>query len=610
MLAMVASYSLEKEKLLNAHWSFLGWFFLVISSLLYTLKRDRSINLRLKPPLTPRELFLLFAGSLALILFYQRGVDSWRYAFIGDEYGFLGYAISLIKKPFNEASVLEASGYAEFFPMLLSWWQALFLYLFGEHNGAWRLSVATITASGLIPFYLLLKQLLQRTPADSSKHVGRSCIYFIPVALVAITSLFLTEFTVVWAKIGKPHAVFLPPSLFAAAAITLGLNRRSDFYIFLSGMLAGLGTYLSSLSPILALATCGALLITLEFKPSRHELLLSVKEILRYSLILSAGFLIVAAPLLVQFDFWQNMFEVNITSTEAERNSGMFWAKLISAVMLPLEFRTGIHFMLGNPVDVVLALLIILGVTTSRLIGWRPICFALLLHLEFSLLAGALSKYHYPPESRMMVIMFPLAILAAFGFTKFSDLILNSLNRKSGRSAQLSFSLIICLWIASYHMVKLEDYNPYFHQLDSSMAILKEIQESDDPRGDYWLFASPLINRQPLQFFSQYFAPNFLIRSFKNDTEGLSQMKQILSEYKVDEGAGISPNIPIPSAILIEEQDSLKDDVLQMAQARGVKILSFKAWGLSPRRRDLANPLADSILPLIKLLEARGRVPE
>lgn len=605
IISILAAYLLEQLKILNSLWVFVGWLALNFTSLLYLRRLDLKTYISLRIPLSKRELFLLLAGSVALVLFYQRGVDSWQYAFIGDEYGFLTFAISLLNKPFAEASPLEASGYADFFPMLLSWWQALFLYLFGEHNAAWRLSVAVITASCLIPFYILFKLLIQSNSPEVQPKGLPNYHSFPSTVLVAITTLFLSEFTVVWAKIGKPHAVFLPPAIFASSAAILGIRNRSHFYLFLAGVFAGLGTYLSSLSPILALAACGTLLITLELKISRTQFFGSLKTISIDLFIITSAFLIVAAPLLVQFDFWQNMFEVNLTSEEASRNSKMFWAKLISAVMMPLDFKTGIHFMSGNPVDVISALLILIGLTTAKFVGWRALGFAVLLHLEFSLLAGGLSKYHYPPESRMMVAMFPLALLAAFGFIGVCNLdrdtIITPPRPHLNKAFKMVLSIIISAWIAIYHWVKLEEYNPHSQHLNSSMAILKSIQQFDDPRRNYWLFASLSMNRQPFEFFSQFFNPNFALRSFSNDHVGLLQMRKLIAD-------GLSDNRTqdLPSAIIIDGNDPLKEEVVASARAHDINILSFNPWGLSPRREDLTNPISNHLLPVIKTLENRG----
>lgn len=604
LLSILAAYLLEQLQLLNSIWCFVAWIMLISTQLIYFYRVDLKKHIPLKIPLSWREIFFLLAGSFALILFYQRGVDSWRYAFIGDEYGFLTFAISLLSKPFADASPLEASGYAEFFPMLLSWWQALFLLLFGEHNAAWRLSVAVITASSLIPFYIFLKSLLLIRATEIAHKDLRNKYYLTPILLVAGTFLFLSEFTVVWAKIGKPHAVFLPPAIFASSALILGIRNSSNFYLFLAGVFAGLGMYLSSLSPILALASCGTLLVTLELKFNLNHFLNSLKQIGLKLLFILSAFLLISAPLLVQFDFWQNMFEVNLTSVEATRNSKMFWAKLLSAVMLPLEFRTGIHFMSGNPVDVVSALLILIGLTTARIVGWRSLSFAMLLHLQFSLLAGALSKYHYPPESRMMVAMFPLAILAAFGFIGICNLwtspIIPSIKPRLNAASQGGLSIIISAWIAVYHWVKLEEYNPHSHQVDSSIAILKSIQQSDNPQSHYWIFASPLINRQPLEFFSLFFSTNFSFLSFLNNSHELEQMKLLVSQQLQDHQSS-----KLPYAIIIDEQDPNIDRVTEMAKEHAIRVLLFNAWAIPLRRVDLAHPVTNYILPLIRILENR-----
>src|SRR5262249_50064237 len=130
----------------------------------------------------------------------------------------------------------------------------------------------------------------------------------------------------------------------------------------------------------------------------------------------AAGFLTAGAPILAEFDYWQHQVRVNLASPEAEQNRALLAAKTIQSFFAFLSFKANTHFLSRNIVDPISAVFAAGAFGMARFLGPRRWLFLPWCLLAVGFMAGGISQYGYPPASRMMVIMYPVALLAAVGF--------------------------------------------------------------------------------------------------------------------------------------------------------------------------------------------------
>lgn len=100
---------------------------------------------------------LILIGTTCISFFYFLwGVNSWKFAYIGDEWSFYSFARDLVEKKFlmNPFSFL---GVYRQHAVLSSDYQALFLQVFGNSNFAWKLSNIILIFPLSFFFYLWVK---------------------------------------------------------------------------------------------------------------------------------------------------------------------------------------------------------------------------------------------------------------------------------------------------------------------------------------------------------------------------------------------------------------------------------------------------------------------
>ncbi len=485
-----------------------GRLFLLVGflGLAIVLFRDRSAGVDLGVHLSIREGLGLILFALGACYIYSLGFNSWRYSFIGDEYGFYWFAEGLLPH-LSQVNLLEGSGCFEFFPVFLSAWQAWFMYFLGPDNFSWRLSMAVLVVLCLPPVYLCARML-------ASKVTTRPVL----PAFVACSAVFLSELVIVWARIGKPHASFLPPIVFAPCFYLAGRRRKSSTYFFLAGASAGLGLFLSTLGPLIAIATVGMLFLVDAFFDLREKNF-DVRHGLHCLALLASGFLICGAPILAQVDYLQHVFGVTITSTEAQSNRHLFVPKIFQSILMFFTFRAHNHFLSDNVLDPISAILLAGGIAISRRLGGRLSLGLFGYLIVASVFAGAISQYPYPPVTRMFVAMVPLGLFLGVSYGYLT--------------ARLSFlSPLVALTFVSttayYNYVKLEDYNPYRRGIEYSPLELRKIQESPVSQVHCLVFPdseSPYFLRLWLQTY--HVAQTVLF--FQDNQEGISQLERYLA---------------------------------------------------------------------------------
>jgi hypothetical protein len=448
---------LASDGLLTGPWApglFAGF---LASAAAFFVWRDRKEGRRTGVTLTPLEAVGLVLGTAGALALFAAGANDWRFSFIGDEWVHWTRAQELAAGRLQDIPWLSLDGVVGFWPVAVTGLQAILFRLFGETNAVWRLSMALLLAACLPPLYLTIRHLL--APVSSRPRLG---------AALGCAVFALSEQIVVWARIGKPHAAFVPPVVFAAAAYLAARRRRSRTLWFVTGAIAGLGLLLSPLGPVLALATVGGWLLLDALTAPRGERDLA-GDFLFPGLLIAAGFAVAAAPFAVQTEFWRNQWIVNLTSQEAAANRHLVGPRTIQSCVLFLSWKADGHFLWRNAVDPATAVFAAAGLGALRFLGLRNGLLLPWALFSIGFLTGGIAKYGAPPPSRMMVLVFPVALLAAAGFS--------ALTARAGRGAFAVAALAVFL-VAFSNLWKLENFNPYFPNRDWQLIEMQRLAEA------------------------------------------------------------------------------------------------------------------------------------
>ncbi len=414
-------------------------------------RSDRRKGLRLGVRLTTGEILALVLATVALLLLYRREMNSWKFSFIGDEWAFFERARQMVVSPNQWLNV----GTIEDIPLTLSTFQSLFLRVLGRHNVPWRLSMAVLMVSALPPLYLTLRHIV---PVPSMPRWGAAlgCGWF-----------FLSEPILDWAALGKPCGEFAPPLIFTVCLFLASRSRESRALLFLTGVTSGLACFLSSLSAVLCVFVIGGW-IALEglLGHGRGDLR---RRLIVPSAVFLAGFVVAAAPVLVQWQFWERQVGRTVVSEEALMNRPLMIPKTVQASLAFLEYHGNGQFLYKNMVDPITAVLATVGIVVGRGLGRRHWLFLLWCLLAVAFVTGGISQYGYPPPTRTWVVLYPIAILAAAGFGGL-------IGRSKGPAIAVGFLLLFAS--ASYNVLKLDTWNPYQVAHDYRMVELQRIQES------------------------------------------------------------------------------------------------------------------------------------
>jgi len=462
-LAAIVSLSVffiaERQGILARNYMIGVLVLLIFVPFLYLRRNDIRFGVFLSLRLSIREIIGLIVGCFSLVFLYAHGLNSWKYSFIGDEFMFYWDAQKLAKAGIGTIQWLEASGSWNFFPMALDGYQALFLRIFGDSNFSWRFSMSVMVAACLPALYLSLRCMCAKISSTPGVCASFGCAVF-----------FLSEFVIIWARIGKPHAGFLPPVIIVPLFYFAARARQSNLYFFLTGAVCGLGFLMTSLGVFVSIGMVGVWLgidLLVACRLSRRE----AGIVLSQSLLVLLGFLVTAAPFLVQVDHFLHIFQSAVDSVEAERNLDLRWAKTFQSFFVFLYYRANGHFLAGNVIGPLIAVFIAAGLGMGRLTWWRIWTNSLVALFVISFLVGGMSQYPYPPVTRMQLIMYPFALFATLGFC--------GLTTKWRPTLVAGVATLVVTLSAFYNVQKISKYNPYWRAVPTQMVEMKRIQNAD-----------------------------------------------------------------------------------------------------------------------------------
>ena len=526
---------------------------LLVAGLAVRAKRDLRFGIDFWPHLSLVEGAGLALGSAGLLGIYARGLDSWKFSYIGDEWAFYDAALRLGANPIS-IPWLNANGVYGHVPVAPSGWQAVCVRVFGMDNFGWRISMSLVMVACLPPLYLILRHMAGFISPAPRIAAALGCVWFC-----------LSEFIVVWARIGKPLAIFVLPMVVATCCFLAAMERRSPFLFLSAGLVSGVGCLMSSLSAALPMVVLCGFLFVAAAAERRAQRDIRGTLLAPLALIVS-GFLAAGAPILVQIGYWHTQIQFNFLDAEAASNRHLFLPKLFAAPLMFLTYRADNHFLWKNVVDPVTAVFAAGGLGMARLLGSRRWLFPLWCLLSVTALAGAASRYGYPPATRMLVSMVPVVILATIGFA--------GLTRSSSRVAAL-LALFLAPLCAAYNILKLEEWNPYLSGRDYPMIEMQRIQEAPSATG-HLLVSEPNGLWQLEAIVPAYhYAGRVLF--FDTSATGLARLREALDRGSGNVEARLTKGAETPEVL----------EIIRRSRARLGPRIEWSIPARSPRSPDL-----------------------
>lgn len=329
---------------------------------------------------------LIVAGIAgAFIALNARDITHWHYSYIGDEFEFWNFARNInlygLARPFSQDGVYG------FNPVLSLAGKAAVMRVFGNNDFGATLSSA-LTAAAAIPGVYLTAYLAGR---------GRTA------AIVAASLFASSHYLFALSHISYNNLDALLPMTYATGFFLLGVRRNSPFWLYAAGAAAGMGFY----THLAARATMPILVVALALSPA----------LLARSRPLFAGFAVAAFPAFIvngaQAFAW--LFP-QLAGGYSEAISGPFLERVQENVRNLFAFHYNTHhshYVTGSLMDALSGGAAALGVGYALgTIRERSSRLLLVWIAALFVFAGLLSPHPHVPNTRMFLLMPPLAVAA------------------------------------------------------------------------------------------------------------------------------------------------------------------------------------------------------
>ncbi|MEO7002307.1 MAG: glycosyltransferase family 39 protein [Ktedonobacterales bacterium] len=354
-----------------------------------------------------RVALLLVVATCAAFVYYLWGVDSWQFAFVGDEWPFyiMARAIAahhLLVNPF------DMHGVYGFNTMLGSYYQAIFLVIFGDTNFAWRLSNIVLIFPTSLCFYLWLRN-----------GYGRQ------IALLATLLLQASAFAANYLKIGYVNAQALPLlvlCLYLASRCARSPTSKNAAWL---GVALGVACYIY-VGPLYPLFVAPTLLPLIAALRARH---LTGRELLRAAAICAACYVVVLLPGILSLSGGPTAASKTSFSREYTDN----WQMAVNVGHDFLLFYANYdyfynHFIAGPYLDLISRIFATLGIAVAliavvrrRSPHWLAHLKLLLTYTLVAVLIGVTSPYAYAATTRGIVFIPFGAAFAGVGLATLAD---------------------------------------------------------------------------------------------------------------------------------------------------------------------------------------------
>lgn len=399
---------------------------------------------------------LLCAGSFLLLSY---GMDSWAWAFLGDEYSFHDAAAALLDGDIPWTRLLSGAGVYGYHPLASSAPPAVTMRLLGRDAYGWKVAHAFLLALSLLPLHAFARRLM-----------GRTCALLV-AALCGASNVLLS-----FAKLGSNNAqavFFLSLCLWA---VVKALEGGLLTYWVLAGFAVGGGFYTFGIARTFSLVVAFWVgVYALRRGRSRGPLIAGFVA-------LTGTSILVALPVLSTRSAWTG--QVGSTVFGLDASPGAKLALLSSntlhgALSFLLNQRPGV-FTFGPLADPVTGSFVVLGLAAlvfglARSVRER----VALLGSTFLLvvfLAG-IQQYDYPNLTRTFALAPVWALLAGVGFTAAA-----SFFGRPGRAAAVAAALIAAC-VAPLGVFMCVDLSQRRLEQPTLAAILETAERTASPDG-------------------------------------------------------------------------------------------------------------------------------
>jgi|GEM_PF-1514314 len=417
---------------------------------------------------------ILAITTLIAIFYFALNVNSWKFTNVGDDWAFYEFARNIVRDGFS-INPLGLSGVYGTNPVLGSFYQAIFLKIFGLNNFAWRLSNVVLIIPVSLFFFLWLKE-------NFNARVGLIGTIFLQ------SSFYLANYF----KIGYVNPLsftFFIASLYFAARLT---KEGSINSLVALAVLLGLSFYVY-IGPLFIL-----FLLPYFFMIQRR---VTRSVFIKYIIVFMSIFTYLLLPVFSNRDYLQKAFEQTSIHKQFQDNSQIL-VNVFNNFFLFFRNNDYLnnHFIAGPYLDIVTGALFLIGILWC-IANCKKNKYLLLLSLYITLAItiGLTSPYSYSPATRgIFFIPFGVAF-AAVGF----DLVFKKLGENK-------FLYLVFLLIFSINLYKSQIEVFQMTGYTGADLIVKEFQDikiANNPRKIILVASSPPFDYQ--DFYVKYQAYGF-----------------------------------------------------------------------------------------------------
>ena len=346
-----------------------------------------------------RPLPVGFWIAAGVIVLYAQGINSWRYAIVGDEYIFHEHARSITDSQGwvqIGRRLFDGQGVYGTHPYFSTVIQAAFMRLLGTGSYGWRISNAVVVALSAVAFLAFLRGFLPRRTA-------------ILGAFLLVISHYLINFS----KIGYNNVQALLGTTLVLSAGSLAARSRRSLAFTGLGLAMGLCLYVY---PAALYALPLGILLPWVVMPTGQ------KPSLRHWGSALAAFSLLLLPLLLQADYWRTKVAGTVFfSPGLLESSGSLLAHIGSNLLYTLvSYAYTIeetHFVVSSFVDPLTAAFVPIGLALcfKQVREHRFSRFLLVGFLLEAVLVGATHDRQFPPVTRMFLLLPWWIAFAAIG---------------------------------------------------------------------------------------------------------------------------------------------------------------------------------------------------
>lgn len=347
-------------------------------------------------------IWILIAVVGLAIYTYQ--LDSWRYAFVGDEYAFYNAAQIFLRNP-NISNLLSSRGVYSSHPVFATFVQSLTLLLYGENIYGWRFNSVLMVFLSAPAIFVLVCQL-----------AGRN------VGLLAAIFFVSAHHLMGLSHVGYNQPQLLPSFTMMLMFLAIALHYQSRLAMFLAGVCAAFSFYTFTLGvpliPLPLLVLAAFFLISTSRLPLKRR----VMAVMPLVIACMIGILVTALPRVSNTTWFSDGVSNTIFAhSEMKDVSDPLLQQLVPNVLYTLSaslyFDQKSHYISGALLDPISSILMLLGVTGLITVATKRYT-ALLLLLSFLtsvFVVGGSVPYIYPSHTRTFLLVTFYAIFAALG---------------------------------------------------------------------------------------------------------------------------------------------------------------------------------------------------